>query len=169
MTWTVPTPPVVHELLIADEAPMLHSWLTMHRANFLMRCAGLTGEQLAERAVPPSPLSLLGLVRHLTDVERTWFRRRLAGQDVPPVNPGEDSCFEQAVAERAEDDYRVLIAEWHQVDQALSGTTPDDSFTHERYGKMSLRWLYAHMNSEYAGHIGHADLLRERIDGVTFS
>jgi Protein of unknown function (DUF664) len=83
--------------------------------------------------------------------------------------PGEDSCFAQAVAGRADDDYRLLIAEWDQVEQVLSRTDPDDSFVHERIGTMSVRWLYAHLNSEYAGHIGHADLLRERIDGVTFS
>ena len=169
MTWTVPTPPVVHEHVVADEALMLHSWLRMHRANFLMRCAGLTGEQLAERAVPPSPLSLLGLIRHLTDVERIWFRRRLGGQDVSAAYPGEDSCFAQAEAGRAEDDYRLLLAEWDQVEQVLSRVDPDDVFVHERIGTMSVRWLYAHLNSEYAGHIGHADLLRERVDGVTFS
>src|SRR5918993_4769528 len=91
------------------------------------------------------------------------------GQDVPAAYPVEDSCFTQAEAGRAEDDYRLLLTEWDEVEQVLSRADPDDMFLHERIGTMSVRWLYAHLNSEYAGHIGHADLLRERVDGVTFS
>src|ERR1700737_2357533 len=71
--------------LIADERTMLDTWLDYHRATLLMKCAGLSDAQLKQRSAEPSILSLLGLVRHMTEVERSWFRRRIGGQDAPPL------------------------------------------------------------------------------------
>ena len=70
---------------VAAERPMLESWLEFHRATLLLKCAGLSDDQLRERTVPPSTLSLLGLVRHMTEVERNWFRRVLLDEDVAPL------------------------------------------------------------------------------------
>lgn len=101
--------------LVAGERDMLDAWLDFHRATLATKCDGLTDDQLRERAVPPSSLSLLGLVRHMGEVERSWFRRVLGGKE------------------------------------------------------FSLRWIMVHMVEEYARHNGHADLLRERIDGAVGS
>jgi hypothetical protein len=122
------------------------------------------------RSAPPSTLSLLGIVRHVTDVERTWFRIRFAGQDVAllyrtPENP--DSAFDDAAPERAADDIARYRAEWTAVDEALSGLALDDTYTSPRWGDMTLRWAYLHMIREYSGHCGQADIVRERIDGRT--
>ena len=87
MTWTAPTPDPVDGPVTGDDRPILEGYLNYQRATLLNICAGLTGEQLAERPIPSSNLSLLGLVRHLAKVERTWFRQRATGQDVPPMYP----------------------------------------------------------------------------------
>ncbi len=136
----------------------------------LFKCAGLTGAQLAEQAVPPSNLSLLGLVRHVTDVERSWFRRRLGGETVDriywrPDRP--DAAFEEVDPAHAERDLARLTAEMDSARQVAAGRALDTTFVHERLGEMSLRWAYCHMIEEYARHNGHADLIRERIDGQT--
>src|ERR1700677_2461155 len=85
MTWTAPIVTRDDGPLTGDERPMLQAFLDWHRATLLYKCQGLTGEQLAERAVPPSDLSLLGLIRHMTKVERAWFRQRFAGEPVENV------------------------------------------------------------------------------------
>jgi uncharacterized damage-inducible protein DinB len=146
---------------------MLQAFLDWQRATLLYKCAGLTGEQLAERAVPPSGLSLLGLVRHLTKVERAWFRQRFAGEPVePPFGGGKDADFADADAARAAADYARLTEEIKLADAAVANASLDDTFTHDNE-VMSLRLIYLHMIEEYARHLGHADLLRERIDGAT--
>jgi uncharacterized damage-inducible protein DinB len=142
----------------------------MHRATLLQKCAGLTGDQLARRSVAPSTLSLLGLVRHVTDAERIWFRRRLRGERVDfeykrPDRP--DTAFDDVDPTEAERDYAALIEELASARRATADLPLDATFVSERFGEMSLRWLYHHMISEYARHNGHADLLRQRIDGVT--
>ena len=149
---------------------MLEGVLDWHRSSLLHRCSGLTGEQLARRAVPPSRLSLLGLVRHLAGVERVYFRRRFRGEDVGPLywRPGQpDAAFEEVDPDRAEADIATLAHEWELCRQAVEGASLDDTFMSERWGEMSLRWIYLHLIGEYAQHNGHADLLRERIDGRT--
>lgn len=149
---------------------MLDGFLDWYRASLLIRCSGLTAEQLAERAVPPSVLSLLGLVRHLTDVERTWFRRRFSGEDIAtrysaPDRP--DGAFGGAEPATAARDLECLVTEQVAARHAVAALSLDAIFVSERWGEMSLRWAYPHMIAEYAGHCGHADLLRERIDGRT--
>lgn len=170
MTWTAPQAELLDEPFVGAERPMLEAWLDRHRATFLRTCAGLTGEQLATASVPPSNLSLLGLIRHLTDVERVWFRVRLAGQDVKArySEPGNrDGAFEDLDPARAEAEYADLVAEMAEARAAVATRDLDDTFPHARWGEMSVRWLYLHLIEEYAQHNGHADLIRERIDGRT--
>jgi uncharacterized damage-inducible protein DinB len=119
--------------------------------------------------VLPSALSLLGLIRHMTKVERSWFRKRFAGEPVDsPFGDDTDADFERADPARAAADYARLTEEFKLVDAAVANASLDDTFTHERTGEvMSLRLIYLHLIEEYARHLGHADLLREQIDGVT--
>ena len=167
MTWIAPDVERPEGPLTGPERPMLQAFLDWHRATLLYKCAGLTGEQLAERPVPPSALSLLGLVRHMTKVERVWFRQRFAGE--PVDNPfGEDKTadFERGDPARAAADYARLTEEFKLADAAVANASLDDVFVHNGE-TMSLRLIYLHMIEEYARHLGHADLLRERIDGAT--
>jgi uncharacterized damage-inducible protein DinB len=151
------------------ERAMLEEWLDYHRATLEWKCEGLSAEQLRERTVPPSSLSLLGLVRHMADVERNWFRRALAQQDAPGIFwtvDNEDGDFDDV------DDASVQEAfdAWHnEIDHArriAAGMELDDTGI-RRGEKVTLRWVYVHMIEEYARHNGHADFLRERIDGAT--
>jgi hypothetical protein len=170
MTWTAPEVKPPHEPFLGAERPMLEVWLDRHRAIFLHNCAGLTGEQLAMATTPPSNLTLLGLIRHMVDVERVWFRIRLTGQDVKPryaAPPNWDAAFEDLDPARAEAEYADLVAEMAEARAAAATRDLDDTFVHPQWGEISLRWLYIHMIEEYAQHNGHADLIRERIDGRT--
>ena len=146
---------------------MLQAVLDWHRATLLYKCAGLTGAQLAEHTVPPSGLSLLGLVRHMTKVERTWFRQRFAGEPVDsPFGADNQADFARVDPARAAADYARLTEEFVRADAAVANASLDDTFAHD--GEvMSLRLVYLHMIEEYARHLGHADLLREQIDGTT--
>jgi hypothetical protein len=160
----------VDEPFVADERTMLDGFLDYSRSTFLVKCAGLTAGQLAARAAPPSTLSLLGLVRHLTDVEITWFRRRFGGQDVPSLYTTADrldAAFDDVDPDRAEVEVARLRQEWQAARDAIAGLSLDHIFVSERWGELSLRWAYNHMNCEYARHNGHADLLRQLIDGTT--
>jgi uncharacterized damage-inducible protein DinB len=146
---------------------MLQAFLDWYRLTLLHKCAGLTGAQLAERSVPPSSLSLLGLVRHMTKVERAWFRQRFAGEPVTsPFGDEADADFDRLDPARAAADYARLTEEIKLADAAVANASLDDTFVH-RGEVMSLRLIYLHMIEEYARHMGHADLLRERIDGTT--
>jgi hypothetical protein len=169
MTWTVPTPDLPEGPMTGPDRPMLEGLLAWHRATLLHVCAGLTGEQLAARPLPASDLSLLGLVRHLAKVERTWFRIRVAGQDVPPLfDPalGKDADFALGTAEDAERAVAVLQEEVREAVAAVAGLGFDHAVV--VHGEpMSLRMVHAHMIGEYARHNGHADLLRQHLDGVT--
>lgn len=150
---------------------MLDAWLDFHRATLLRKCSGLTAEKLRQRAVPPSSLSLLGLVRHMAEVERGWFRRRIAGEDVPYLYSSEedpDGEFDHVDDADPEQDFAVFNRELDLVRAAVRGHHLDETFYHShRKLEMSVRWVYVHMIEEYARHNGHADLLRERIDGAT--
>ena len=107
-------------------------------------------------------------MRHLTDVERTWFRRRFHGEDAGARywrSEAPDAAFDRADPARAEDDLAALVTEWAACRRAIADASLNATFTSELWGTMSLRWVYLHMIREYALHNGHADLLRERIDG----
>jgi hypothetical protein len=170
MTWTVPTPSPVDGPMTGDDRPILEGYLNYQRSTLLNICAGLTGEQLARRPIPSSNLSLLGLIRHLAKVERTWFRQRAAGQPVPPMyDParGKDADFNDAVAAEAETDIARLQEEWRLADKAAAGLDFDDTLDTGHGDTFSVRMMYVHLIGEYARHNGHADLLREALDGVT--
>jgi uncharacterized damage-inducible protein DinB len=153
--------------LVATEREMLEAFLDFHRATLLRKCAGLTDEQLRMRACPPSDLSLLGLVRHLTDVENGWFgdfdgrmEPRYATDDKPNAD------FDALDDTDPEEVFAAFHAEWARSKATLAKYTLDDSDSDSRGNAYSLRWIYFHMLEEYARHNGHADLLREKIDGT---
>ncbi|MEU9111034.1 DinB family protein [Streptomyces sp. NPDC048483] len=150
---------------------MLLDFLQAQRRTLEMKCTGAEAE-LSRRSVEPSTLSLLGLVRHLADVERHWFRHVLAKQEARPrfssdANPDED--FDGAVPDPA-----VVAAAWEAwraetafTDRFVAEAPDLDVMGHDAWrGTVSLRWVLIHMIEEYAQHNGHADLLRERIDGA---
>lgn len=169
MTWTAPTPDPVDGPLTGDDRPILEGYLAWQRTTLLNICAGLDGEQLATRPLPSSNLSLLGLVRHLAKVERIWFRQRAGGQDVEPMYDlarGKDYDFDALDPAQAESEFARLVDEWRLADEAAAGLAFDDTF--DVHGQsFSLRMTYVHMIGEYSRHNGHADLLREAIDGAT--
>jgi uncharacterized damage-inducible protein DinB len=148
---------------------MLEAWLDYERATLAMKCDGLNVQQLRERAVPPSTLSLLGLVRHMTDVERGWFTRGVAGQAAPPIyysdsDPNGD--FDNVETS----DPAAVFALWEEecrrsTNHAMAAPSLDEPLRNGR--SKTLRWVMIHMIEEYARHNGHADFLRERIDGTT--
>jgi hypothetical protein len=156
----------------AGERTMLAEFLAAQRATLELKCAGLGEAEVARRAVAPSTLSLLGLVRHLADVERRWFRAVLARHNAPPrfataANPDEDfdgAAPDPAVVAAAWDAWREEVA----FAEAFTDAAPSLDVTGEDAwrGVVSLRWVLIHMIEEYARHNGHADLLRERIDGA---
>lgn len=170
MTWTAPDADRADMPHVADERTRLDAWLDYHRATLLRKCAGLTGEQLARRPVASSALSLLGLLRHMAANERIWFRIRFARADVDDLYPSADDPdggeFSQADASRAETDYATYLDEVAQARAVVRGRSLDERFGDERV-TVDLRWLYAHMIDEYARHNGHADLIRELVDGAT--
>jgi uncharacterized damage-inducible protein DinB len=169
MTWTAPTPQPVDGPLTGDDRPMLEGYLRWERATLLNICAGLTPEQLAARPLPTSNLSLLGLVRHMAKVERIWFRIRAAAQPIEPMYDlalGKDHDFDDVDPAGAEADFERYTAECVEADRAAAEVSFDHTF--EVHGDaMSLRMTYLHMIGEYGRHNGHADLVREAIDGVT--
>ncbi len=150
-----------------SERAVLLDYLRDYRLTLQMKCADLSAEQLARRSVPPSNLSLLGLVRHLARVEQTWFRIRMAGQDVPrhyrpDGQPGQD--FDGAVG-----DPEVVAEAWatwrSEVAFAEEYVAAADDLGLVGAEGHFLRDILVHMIEEYARHCGHADLLRECIDG----
>lgn len=169
--------PREHGPVLGDERATLVDSLRRQRLTLELKCAGLDAEQLARRAVEPSTMSLLGLVRHLAEVERGTFRRMLAGQDAPPLyctKADQDGDFDGAVADpdvvaqawaawRAEVDFATRFV----ADAPSLDVTADDP--HNEHGSgggpMSLREVLIGTIEEYARHLGHVDLLRERIDG----
>ncbi|MFD8999733.1 DinB family protein [Streptomyces sp. NPDC059582] len=157
----------------ADERTMLEGWLDYHRQTLAHKCQGLTDEQLRTASVQPSELSLMGLVRHMAEVERSWFRKVLTGDDPGPLyysDEDRDGEFHLTAADTWQEAYGSWQAEIGIARRNAAGFGLDDlsegrsRFTEKPF---SLRWIYTHMIEEYARHNGHADLIRERIDGVT--
>jgi len=155
-----------------DELGTLLDYLGSYRLTIAMKCDGLDAEQLARRSVPPSTLSLLGLVRHLAHVEQRWFKVTLDGQhDLARLWPGEgDPAFDDAVGEDevVEQAFR-LWREEIAFAEAWVRQHPDPGLvvSSPRHGNLNLRDVLVHLVEEYARHSGHADLLRECIDGRT--
>ena len=168
-SWTAPVVDRPGGSLVAGERELLTGLLAHHRATLLAICSGLTGEQLATRSVEPSGISLLGLLRHLRKVERIWWRQRVGGQDVEPLHgfgEGVDRDFDELDAERAADDYAALLDEWREADAVAAAHGLDDVVQAGR-DPFTVRFVYLHLIGEYARHNGHADLVRERVDGGT--
>jgi len=145
---------------------MYQGWLDFHRGTLLWKGAGLSDEQLKTASVSPSTMTLLGLLRHMAEVERWWFRTKAAGLELPDLYSPEDADFENVASAVVEQDVANFSAECLTADDAVRTKSLDDTFE-GRNGPISLRWVYVHMIEEYARHNGHADLLRERIDGAT--
>ena len=162
----------VHE---GDERATLTTFLDYQRGTLEWKCAGLTAEQLRRREVPPSEISLLGLVRHMAGVERAWFRGVVNGEKIPNLwttpeaaAAGEDHDFTVVGAdpEEAFAAWRAEVARAREI--VAASPTLDVTRTRRRTGEtFSLRWILTHMIEEYARHNGHADLIRERLDGET--
>jgi uncharacterized damage-inducible protein DinB len=171
VTWTAPAVDRRSFVFLGDERTQLQGWLDYYRDTLLWKCAGLTAEQLKAPSVEPSTLTLLGLVRHMAEVERGWFRIRSGGQELPWLyctddNP--DGDFDDVPVTDAAADLDLFRAECAAADAALDGVSLDHLFHHSRRGHdISVRWAVNHVIEEYARHCGHADLIRERIDGAT--
>jgi uncharacterized damage-inducible protein DinB len=155
---------------IADERETLRGFLDYHRATLAMKCEGLSDEDLRRQSMPPSTLSLLGLVQHMAEVERAWFRRVVDAEDVPLVwSPDGDYqvAYDATKATRAEAfaAWEAEVAHSRRIEAAAPSL---DLVVHNsRHDEdLSLRLVVQHVLLEYARHNGHADLLREAIDGT---
>ncbi len=155
--------------LIADEREMLRAFLDYHRATLAMKCDGLSEQDLRRQSMPPSTLSLLGLVRHLAEVERTWFRRVINGEDIPLVwsNEGDyQVAYDASAATRAQafGAWQTEIEHSRRIEEEAESL--DVTGHQPRWNEdVSLRLVMLHLIHEYARHNGHADFLREGIDG----
>jgi hypothetical protein len=160
------TPPSV-----GGERETLSAVLDWHRATFELKCAGLPPDRLSERAVPPSALSLHGLARHLAGAERWWFRIQFAAEDVPLLHYSDDEPDQDfdSLDGDVDEAFAVWRAECERSRQiADAAASLDETGIRRRTGEpVSLRRIMVDMIAEYARHNGHADLLRERIDGST--
>jgi hypothetical protein len=162
--------PRTEPAFVSDELTSLNAWLDFHRATLLQKCEGLTGEQLVQASVPTSALTLLGLLQHMAGVEWFWFDHVFAASDSPdPFNAGDDGDYEfthldptnakamHDLFRRNCDISRRIVRAAQSLDELSKGA---DRTTRD------LRWIMVHMVEEYARHNGHADLIREAIDGV---
>jgi hypothetical protein len=151
---------------LGDERTMLAAWLDYYRASVVHKCAGLTADQLVERSCPPSPMSLVGLVRHLTEMERV-YAQRLADPDLSLrycTEASPDGDFEDVSPADVPADLDIFDDHCARSREVMARYGLDDTFGRtERY---TTRWAYLYLIKEYARHLGHADLLRERIDGA---
>jgi uncharacterized damage-inducible protein DinB len=154
----------------ADERATLLGYLDYQRDTLALKCEGLSADDLRRRAVPPSTLSLLGLVRHAAEVERSWFRMRVAGEAISWrwVNDEDmDAEFNDVDDAGVDEAFTAWAEERASADAIIASRSLDDTFVHLPRGTISVRWLLVHLIEEYARHNGHADLLRECIDGAT--
>lgn len=166
--WPEGTRPALPSL--GTERETLTAFLDWHRATFEQKCSGLSAEQLSRRAVEPSTMSLHGLVRHLAGAERWWFRTQFAGEEVPMLHYCDDDPDQDF--ERLDGDPGEAFAVWRaECDRArrivAAAASLDETGIRRTTGEpVSLRRIMVDMIAEYARHNGHADLLRERIDGA---
>jgi uncharacterized damage-inducible protein DinB len=158
------------------ERDMLTAWLNYHRRTLARKIDGLTGEQAVARSTV-SGLTLLGLVRHMTEVERGWIGEEFGEGYGTPAGPAvlpplysrpdaPDADFEELDPERLDVDLAAWRAEMDRTDQIVAGRSLDDEIATQRRGQLSLRWILWHVFEEYARHNGHADIIREAIDGA---
>ena len=161
------TPLPAAKAFAEDEPSILLGYLAYHRAVLARKAEGVSDENACRAACPPSALTLLGLIRHMTDVERWWFRRVLMAEAIPALFDDEEEWRLPADASMAD----ALVAYWDEIaviDRHLATASMDDRNRGEPdAGEHTLRRTIVHMIEEYARHCGHADLLREAIDGTT--
>jgi hypothetical protein len=155
--------------LDGDEREILTAFLDWHRQTFELKCLGVE-ERLSEQSAPPSGLSLHGLLRHLAGAERWWFRQQFAGEDVPMLYYTDDDPSQDF--ESLDGDPTEALAVWHaecaRSREIVAASSLEATGIHAATGNpLALRRIMVHMIAEYARHCGHADLLRERIDGET--
>jgi len=168
MAWTAPDIDRTPSPDTGDERAVLAGWLDYHRDTLLHKCAGLTEEQLKTASVAPSGLTLLGLVRHMSELER-WLRSLFTGETPDALYSTEerpDGAFDDVASASADKDLATFHAEIALTRAAvplrdLADTVEEDGET------LGLRAMCVHVLEEYARHNGHADLIRERIDGAT--
>ncbi|MBA3798074.1 MAG: DinB family protein [Geodermatophilaceae bacterium] len=165
--WPVPRTTAIPRA--ADEFTMLKAYLEHYRETFELKCAGVPPARLSDRSSPPSTMSLHGLTRHLAGVERWWFAINFAGLDLPMLHYSDDDPDEDF--ESLSGDPLEALAVWRVECERSRGIVEDASGLDavgavERNGSYTLRWLMLRMIAEYAQHDGHADLLREGIDGA---
>jgi uncharacterized damage-inducible protein DinB len=154
---------------ILEDRDMLEGWLEFHRTTLFLKCEGLDDAGRKRRPVETSLLSLHGLVRHMSEVERGWFRRTLLRDASTPYIYGDDGADDRELFPLDDADWETDIAIWQAECEASrqAAAAHDLSDTGLRRGEpVSLRWIYTHMIEEYARHNGHADLIRELVDGA---
>jgi uncharacterized damage-inducible protein DinB len=153
-----------------NERDMLVGWIEFHRATLLLKCEGLTDDQLRDRSVSPSSMSLIGLVRHCTEVERNWFQRVLQRKQIDGIyysDTDPDGDFDNVGSADVAEDFAIFHAACEESRRATNVADSLDVTGVRRDNDVSLRWILVHVVEEYARHNGHADLLRECIDGKT--
>ena len=167
------TPLPTEEAPADGERTTLLAFLDYQRAVLARKVEGLTDEQARWAACPPSDLTLLGLIRHMADVERNWFRRSLLAEDAPPIFYGaahphgdDDGDFHAPPGATVSEALARLRVEIEVANRNIAAASLDDIERRER-SNYSLRWILVHMIEEYARHCGHADLLRQAVDGAT--
>jgi uncharacterized damage-inducible protein DinB len=154
----------------AGERETLRVFLDFHRSTLAMKCAGLSDEELRTRSMPPSTLTLMGLLRHLAEVERTWFRRVIAAEEIGLL--WSDTMDFQAAYDPAGSTFAEAFAAWTaevEASRRIEAAAESLEVTgfQARWGEdVSLRFVMLHMMHEYARHNGHADFLREGVDGT---
>lgn len=153
---------------LLGEREMLEAWLEFHRTTLMLKCEGLDDSGRKARPVATSNLSLHGLVRHMAEVERNWFQRVLGNAPETPPIWYDRSVDDSELVPLDDAEWEADLAAWQRECEAsrasASGRSLDDVGT-RRGEPCSLRWIYVHMVEEYARHNGHADLLRELVDG----
>lgn len=155
---------------LGDERTILTAFLDYHRLTFELKCAGLAADRVSKTSIEPSTLSLHGLVRHLSGVERWWFQLQFAGHDVPLLYYSDDDPNQdfESLDGDVDEAFGVWRRECDRSREIVAAASLDDTGVAKRNGQpFSLRWLLVNHIAEYARHNGHADLLRERLDGAT--
>lgn len=154
-----------------DEREILTAFLDWHRKTFELKCSGVPPVRLSEKGIPPSKLSLHGLLRHLAGTERWWFRQQFAGEEIPHLYYTDDDPDQDFDALHGDvmEAFAVWQEECERAREIVANTSSLDLTGIEKSSgqPISLRRILLHMIAEYARHNGHADLLRERIDGAT--
>jgi uncharacterized damage-inducible protein DinB len=155
--------------MTGDERAVLTGFLDYQRATLLWKCEQLDADALLQRGVPPSSLSLLGIVRHMAVVEWHWFEKVFSGSAAPSpisLDPDRDADFNDLNAARAMEDIELFGRQCDDSRAVVAATASLSALASRAREPISLRWILVHMIEEYARHNGHADLLRERIDGA---